>query len=189
MEYEESMMIYMVEMNLIDLSRRLEWDQWYFDHIKMLLSFPGFHATQRFECINDASAPFVALHHVDGPGFFKSHAYRNNAGPAGTGEWRNQMNNWNRNLFDGLETTPDIKKDQMLVLIEEGGELNSGLDFNWLRSVGLDMNVKCRGLAVTNPFQSIEGLIDIPGVRALNPLFNRLTKNDIFERRGCEVKK
>ena len=110
MQYEESMMIYMVEMNLIDLSRRLEWDQWYFDHIKMLLSFPGFHATQRFECINDASAPFVALHHVDGPGFFKSHAYRNNAGPARTGEWRNQMSNWNRNLFDGLETTPDIKK-------------------------------------------------------------------------------
>ena len=111
--------------------------------------------------------------------FFKSHAYRNNAGPAGTGEWRNQMSNWNRNLFDGLKTTTDIKKDQMLVLIEEGGELNSGLDFNWLRSVGLDMNVKCRGLAVTNPFQAIEGLIDIPRVRVLKPLFNRLTKNDI----------
>ena len=62
-------MIYMVEMNLIDLSRRPAWDKWYLDHTKMLLSFPGFHATQRFECIHEAKAPFVALHHVEGIAF------------------------------------------------------------------------------------------------------------------------
>ena len=32
----------------------------------MLLSFPGFHATRRFEFINGNIAPFVALHRVDG---------------------------------------------------------------------------------------------------------------------------
>ena len=30
-------MIYMVEMNLIDLSRRPAWDKWYLDHTKMLV--------------------------------------------------------------------------------------------------------------------------------------------------------
>ena len=69
-------MIYMVEMNLIDLSDRPDWDNWYLAHTKMLLSFPGFHATQRFECIHEAKVPFVALHHVDGIDFFDSHSYK-----------------------------------------------------------------------------------------------------------------
>ena len=80
----------------------------------MLLTFPGFHATQRFECMTDAKAPFVALHHVDGPEFFKSDAYTNKAGPGGTGEWRTKMNNWSRNLFQGLETTPNISFNEYL---------------------------------------------------------------------------
>ena len=53
----------------------------------MLLSFPGFHVTQSFECINGKIARFVALHRVDGLDFFISHSYKNNAGPTGTGEW------------------------------------------------------------------------------------------------------
>ena len=107
-------MIYMVEMNLIDKDRREDWDNWYEAHTNMLLTFPGFHATQRFECMTDAKAPFVALHHVDGPEFFKSDAYTNKAGPRGTGEWRTKMNNWSRNLFQGLETTPNISFNEYL---------------------------------------------------------------------------
>ena len=65
-------MIYMVEMDLVDRARRDDWDKWYMEHTKMLLTFPGFHATQRFECIHKAKAPLVALHHVDGLEFFES---------------------------------------------------------------------------------------------------------------------
>ena len=115
-------MIYMVEMNLIDKDRRKEWNNWYEEHTNMLLTFPGFHATQRFECMTDAKAPFVALHHVDGPEFFKSDAYTNKAGPRGTGEWRTKMNNWSRNLFQGLETTPNISFNEYLIIIEEACE-------------------------------------------------------------------
>ena len=145
-------MIYMVEMNLIDLSDRLDWDNWYLEHTKMLLTFPGFHATQRFECIHETQAPFVALHHVDGIDFFNSYSYKNKAGPSGTGVWRNKMNNWNRNLFDGLETTPNVKEKELLVLIEDEitVRLDEKLEVHWLTSVGLDMNVKRRGLAVTS---------------------------------------
>ena len=53
----------------------------------MLLSFPGFHATRRFESINGNIAPFVALHRVDGLDFFISQIYKSNADPTGTGEW------------------------------------------------------------------------------------------------------
>ena len=90
------------------------------------------------------------------------------------------MNNWNRFLFDGLEITPEIREDQMLVLMEDGIEFDLELTFNWLRSIGLDMNVKHRGLAVTAPPpQSFEALIDVPGIRVLKPIVNRLTKDDI----------
>ena len=174
-------MIYMVEMNLIDLSGRSAWDNWYLEHTRMLLSFPGFHATQRFECIHEAKAPFVALHHVDGIDFFNSHSYKNKAGPSGTGVWRNKMNNWNRNLFDGLETTPNVKEKELLVLIEDEitVRLDEKLEVYWLTSVGLDMNVKRRGLAVTSLSKSSEISTDTPGVRVLKPIFNRLTKDDL----------
>ena len=82
-------------------------------------------------------------------------------------------------MFDGLEITPEIREDQMLVLMEDGIKFQSELTFNWLRYIGLDMNVKRRGLAVAAPFQSFEALIDVPGIRVLKPLVNRLTKDDI----------
>ena len=48
-------------------------------------------------------------------------------------------------MFDGLEITPEIREDQMFVLMEDGIKFQSELTFNWLRSIGLDMNVKHRG--------------------------------------------
>ena len=72
-------MIYMVEMNLIDKDRRKDWDNWYEAHTNMLLTFPGFHATQRFECMTDAKAPQPYTMLTDR--VFKSDAYTNKAGP------------------------------------------------------------------------------------------------------------
>ena len=124
---------------------------------------------------------FVALHHVDGIDFFNSHSYKNKAGPSGTGMWRNKMNNWNRNLFDGLETTPNVKEKELLVLIEDEVtvRLDEKLEVHWLTSVGLDMNVKRRGLAVTSVSKSSEIPTATPGLRVLKPIFNRLTKDDL----------
>ena len=92
-------MIYMVEMALIDLTRRSEWDDWYLGHMKTLISIPGIQATQRFEALAPHASPFVALHQVTGPEVFTSDAYRAKAGPEGTGEWRERMNNWHRNVL------------------------------------------------------------------------------------------
>ena len=101
-------MLYMVEMALLDTARRAEWEAWYVAHQHRLLSIPGIHASQRFECIHAAAAPFVALHEVDGPEVFASDAYRAQAGPSNTGEWQAKMGNWHRNLFRGLDRSPDV---------------------------------------------------------------------------------
>src|SRR5207237_5133742 len=101
-------MIYMGEMALLDTASRAEWEAWYVAHQHTLLSIPGIHASQRFETIHKADSPFVALHEVDSPEIFTSPGYSAKAGPTNTGEWQAKMNNWHRNVFDGVEHTPDV---------------------------------------------------------------------------------
>ena len=166
-------MIYMVEMALIDLARREEWDAWYLSHMKKLISIPGIQATQRFESLTPHASPFVALHQVTGPEVFASGAYRANAGPGGTGEWRERMNNWHRNVLSGLDETPDVPVDGALIVVEEGA--SAPIPVTWLRSVGLDHSVQRRGLASVATRVEAEALIALPGVRVCKPLTPRLT--------------
>ena len=168
-------MIYMVEMALLDLARRAEWDAWYDAHQHRLLSIPGFRASQRFEAIHAAESPFVALHEVDSPEVFAGPAYRAQAGPSNTGEWRAKMGHWHRNLFDGLDHTPDVPMDSRLVVVEDGGgsALVHRASAQWIEAVGLDRSVRRRGLAVMPP-ATADGLVGARGVRVLRPLGPRL---------------
>ena len=174
-------MIYMVEMDLMERDRRADWDSWYLAHTRMLLGFPGFHATQRFECLHEARAPFVALHHVDGPDFFQSASYRDHAGPAGTGEWRYKMTNWSRNLFDGIETTPAVPLEGGLLVVEDGAEggVPDGLVIAWGTAIGLDKDVGRRGFVVTGSLDMVQAAIGEVGIRVFRPLIPRLTKIDL----------
>ena len=171
-------MIYMVEMNLMEMDRRVEWDAWYVSHMRMLITIPGIHATQRFECLHDHPSPFVALHEVDGPEVFASDAYKATAGPFGTGEWRTKMNNWNRNVFDGLDQTPDVPEGSRLLVVEDGAEASvpAGLSVNWLTSVGLDKSVSRRGVVVCSVDQARPLEAGVPGIRVLKPLTSRLVE-------------
>jgi hypothetical protein len=167
-------MIYMVEMALLDLARRAEWDAWYVAHQHRLLAIPGFRASQRFEAIHPAASPFVALHEVDSPEVFTSPAYRAQAGPANTGEWQARMGHWHRNLFD-REHTPDVGPDARLVVVEDGGgsPLPDHVRVTWMAAAGLDGSARRRGLAVLPPSEA-DGLAGAPRIRVLKPLGPRL---------------
>ena len=168
-------MIYMVEMALVDTARRAEWEAWYTAHQHTLLSIPGIHASQRFETIHKTASPFVALHEVDSPEIFASPAYRAKAGPSNTGEWQAKMNNWHRNVFDGVEHTPDVSMDSRLLLVEAEGRtaVPDGVRVSWMTAVGLDRSVARRGLAVV-PDAVAHRFVGAPGVRVLKPLAPRL---------------
>jgi hypothetical protein len=166
-------MIYMVEMALIATDRRAEWDAWYLSHMHKLLSIPGIHATQRFESISESASPFVALHQVDGPDVFASDAYRAKAGPSGTGEWRDLMNNWYRNVFDGVTATPDVPMDGALIVVEDGA--SAGLvPLTWMHAVGLDKSSERRAIGVVARLDDARGLVGHKGVRVCKPLTPRL---------------
>lgn len=162
----------MVEMALIDLTRRAEWDAWYLSHMKKLISIPGLQATQRFESLTPHASPFVALHQVTGPDVFTSVAYRAKAGPGGTGEWRERMNNWHRNLLSGIDETPDVPMQGALVIVEAGVDVP--IPVQWTESVGLDRSVKQRGIAAVASRASVETLVGKTGIRVCKPLTPRL---------------
>jgi hypothetical protein len=165
----------MVEMALLDTARRAEWEAWYVAHQHKLLSIPGIHASQRFEALHKAESPFAALHEVDSPDVLASASYRAQAGPANTGEWQTKMNNWHRNVFDGMAHTPDVSTDSRLLVVEAHGSmaLPVGVKVAWMTAVGLDRSVPRRGLAVVEAATS-HRFVGTPGVRVMKPLGPRL---------------
>jgi len=143
-------MIYMVEMDMRLDGREAEWHEWYLAHIKVLLSVPGFRASQRFRSILPCPAPYLALHEVDSAAIFDSPEYRSRGGPSSTGEWRARHSNWRRNLLDGLAETPQVTADTHLLRLENGRDaaLPADIPMAWTRTVGLDRDAREFGLAV-----------------------------------------
>jgi hypothetical protein len=153
-------MIYMVEMDLPYPERLAEWHAWYLAHIRVLLTVPGFRASQRFQAIVETPSPYLALHEVASPAMFESAEYRARGGPASTGEWRALQTNWRRNLLDGLDETPEVPEDKFLVVLRGGRDAGLPVDgpsldaspldgpISWLRGVGLDGTAGECGIAI-----------------------------------------
>ena len=140
-------MLYIVEMELPDRSREADWHDWYVNHIRKLLTVDGYHASQRFEALTARAAPFLAIHDVVGPELFEGTGYRSVGGPTGTGEWRDVMTNWSRNLFEGCAAMPEVGTDEKLVIIDDAAQLPLAYNdrVTWLSSIGLDRNIPKRG--------------------------------------------
>src|SRR3954453_6535011 len=152
-------MIYMVEMDFSHPERLAAWHDWYLAHVRVLQTVPGFRASQRFQALLPAAAPYLALHEVSGPEMFESAAYRSRGGPASTGEWRDLQTNWRRNLLDGIDETPEVPNDRFLVLLRDARDAGFPVDapISWLRGVGLDGTVgECGITTVSDPAPLVE---------------------------------
>ena len=145
-------MIYMVELDFPHPEREAEWHEWYLAHIRVLLTVPGFRASQRFKATLPTPSPYLALHEVASADLFDSPAYRARGGPASVGEWRALQTNWHRNLLDGIEETPKVPPDGHLLLLRDARDavLPAGIAVSWLRGVGLDRTIEECGLAVVS---------------------------------------
>jgi hypothetical protein len=107
-------MLYMVEMDFRNPAREADWHIWYLQHIAELIrTVPGFRA------ITPTPSPWLAMHDVVSAAVLQCAEYRANGGPAATGEWRAEHTNWYRNLFDGIDSTPEVAPDAH-VLVSEG---------------------------------------------------------------------
>jgi hypothetical protein len=170
-------MIYMVEMDMRLDDREAEWHAWYLAHIKILLSVPGFRASQRFQSILPCPAPYLALHQVDNGAIFESAEYRSRGGPGSTGEWRARHLNWRRNLLEGLDKTPDVPADAHVLRLENARDvtLPAGVTVIWTKAVGLDRDAQEFGLAViANPTPLLDLAKRDDRVRLYRPISEKL---------------
>ena len=143
-------MIYMVEMAFQHKAHEAEWNAWYLAHIEVLLTVPEFRASQRFQAIVDNPSPYLALHEVASAALFDSSAYRSRGGPSSVGHWRELQSNWHRNLLEGLDASPEVPADRVLLMLRDADAvaLPGGTTVEWLNGVGLDRTVLRCGLAI-----------------------------------------
>ena len=99
----------------------------------------GFLASQRFESLADTPSPYSAMHEIASADVFESAIYRQRGGRASNGEWQKDMINWHRNLYSGLDATPEVADDAYLLFIDEQRDvaereiaLPPGVRVHWL---------------------------------------------------------
>ena len=168
----------MVEMDFRNPAREHDWHAWYLDHVtKLIRNVPGFRATQRFHAVTATSSPWLALHDVASPAVFESREYRANGGPASTGEWQKEHTNWHRNLFAGIDATPDVAMDAHLLVAEAGAGLpeSDASAMTWLEAVGLDRTAGRRGIAVLPPSRLTANHFGHAGLRIFKPITPRIS--------------
>jgi hypothetical protein len=138
----------------------VEWHQWYLAHIRVLLTVPGFRASQRFQAVTQTPSPYLALHEVESAALFESPEYRARGGPASTGEWRWLQTNWHRNLLAGLDETPDVPPDSFLAVLRDARDAGFPVETPvcWLRGVGLDGTIAECGIAVLRDPAPLAGI-------------------------------
>jgi RimJ/RimL family protein N-acetyltransferase len=139
-------MIFFSESALIEPSRRPEWDEWYKGHLTAMASVPGVLSAQRFAALDPGVPPSLAMYTVTSPAVFDSEIYRR---VHGMGPWVGLVDETQhrRNLFDGVETAPEIPEGGVLAVADRAApEPIAGL--TWLSTAGLDRTTSYRGVAV-----------------------------------------
>jgi len=141
-------MLYMVELDLPHPALLDEWQAWYGEHLRVLLSIPGILSAQRFRSITPSASPFVAIYTIAGADVMTSPAYRAQAGPKSPGRWSELMTNWYRNVLDGLDCAPEVPPGGWLAIMDRRTAAAPPLPqgFIALRPVALDCSIVERGL-------------------------------------------
>jgi hypothetical protein len=91
-------LLYAVRCRFIGEPRReRDWNEWYLGHLEVLMAVRGFLAGQRFRtAASPDDRPYLALYRVESQEVFNSRQY---LGVWGFASWREQIDNWSRDLF------------------------------------------------------------------------------------------
>ena len=55
-------MIFMSQSGITDPARAADWDRWYVEHLKIMLSVNGVNSTQRFKLVKGDQSPSLAMY-------------------------------------------------------------------------------------------------------------------------------
>jgi hypothetical protein len=141
-------MIFMSQSGLIDPARKADWDVWYLEHLRIMVSVAGVESAQRFMTTTRDHPPSLAMYSVESAGVFEDPYYLS---IRGLGEFRDLVDRrfYRRNLFAGLDLAPTVDEGQSL-LVWDASEPQAAneLNFIWLEAVAIDKSTPYRGIAV-----------------------------------------
>lgn len=144
-------MIFNSQSGITDRSRDADWAQWYFEHLRIMVTVPGVFSAQRFTTSHPGHPPSLAMYGVASADVFKGEYYQS---VRGMGEWLPLIDRqwYRRNLFDGLDAAPVVSEDQVLLVADRDSPdaALGGLPFTWLKVAGIDRSTPFRGIAVSN---------------------------------------
>jgi len=142
-------MICISQTGLTDLAREKEWDGWYVEHLRIMLTVPGIASAQRFKTDSPGYSPSLAMYTVASAEVFRDPYYLS---VRGMGEWLPLVpkQHYHRNLFEGLDAAPDVADDSVLIVADRDrpGPGPQGVTLIWLKAVGIDLSTPYRGIAV-----------------------------------------
>lgn len=165
-------MIFMSQSGLTDPARGREWDAWYVEHLRIMLTVPGIASAQRFKTDTPGHSPSLAMYTIASADVFQDPYYRS---VRGMGDWLPlvQKQYYRRNLFAGLDAAPDVAEDCLLLVADRDRPDDvPGVEFVWLKAVGLDRSTPYRGIAVV-PRAGVQGLGDRGGIGVYRPATKR----------------
>jgi hypothetical protein len=144
-------MIFMSQSGLTDNSRAADWDTWYVEHLRIMLTVPGIFSAQRFITDSPGYSPSLAMYSIAGAGVFEDPYYRS---VRGLGEWLPLVDRryYQRNLFAGLDRAPAVASSARLLVADRSHEdaTLADLALTWLACVGIDRSTALRGIAVVD---------------------------------------
>ena len=142
-------MIFMSQSGLTDARRAPDWDLWYADHLRIMLTVPGISSAQRFMTQTPGRSPSLAMYSIAGAEVFDDPYYRS---VRGLGAWQPLVDRhyYQRNLFSGLDRAPAVERTCCLLVADRASEDQAlaDLGLTWLVCVGIDRSTPLRGIGV-----------------------------------------
>ena len=141
-------MIFTSQSGLIDPDRDADWDVWYIEHLRVMVSVNGIESAQRFKTTTPGYSPSLAMYSIESAAVFDDPYYLS---IRGLGEFRPLVDAryYRRNLFAGLDLAPAVAPDQVLLVWDVAEPRDDGgFEFAWLEAVAVDKSTPYRGIAV-----------------------------------------
>ena len=165
-------MIFVSQSGLTDNTRVADWDRWYIEHLRIMVTVPGISSAQRLRTDTPGFPPSLAIYSIASPAVFDAPYYQS---VRGMGVWQPLIDHryYKRNLFAGLSEAPPVAADAHLLVADRGqpADIVAGVEFIWLQSVGLDRSTPYRGLAVVDAARLLPLDAAIAVYRPVTPRF------------------
>jgi hypothetical protein len=139
-------MIFTSQSGLSDPAREAEWDAWYVEHLRVMVTVPGIGSAQRFKTVSPGHSPSLAMYSIASADVFADPYYQR---IRGMGEWLPLIDTryYRRTLFAGLDAAPTVEDRFVLLVVDrERPAAVPGLTLTWLEAVGLDRSTPYRGM-------------------------------------------